>query len=102
MKKLFLILAAAAFMVACTPKSQPAVTEAEEMVVVDEAIATPEEIVMEESAPVTKPAVKQTTTHKTEEPKAEEPKKVEEPKAEEPKAEEPKDEPKVPTKKKTR
>jgi len=37
MKKLFLILAAAAFMVACTPKAQPVVeAEAEEVVVVDE------------------------------------------------------------------
>jgi len=49
MKKLFLILAAAAFMVACTPKSQPAVTEAEEVVIVDEAI---DEIEIEIEEPV--------------------------------------------------
>jgi uncharacterized protein YcfL len=98
MKKLFLILAAAVFMVACTPKSQPVTTEAEEMVVVDDAIPT-EEIIMEESAPATKPAVKQTGTKAEEKTKAEEPK-VEEPKAEEPKAEEPKtEEPTTPTKK---
>ncbi|MCL2289721.1 MAG: hypothetical protein FWC34_03320 [Bacteroidetes bacterium] len=94
MKKLFLILAAATFMVACTPKSQPAATEAEEMVVVDEAIAEPEELATIET---TKPAATKPTAPKTETPKAEEPK-AEEPKAEEPKAEEPK----APTKKKTR
>jgi len=49
MKKLFLILAAAAFMVACTPKSQPAVTEAEEVVIVDETI---DEIEIEIEEPV--------------------------------------------------
>jgi outer membrane biosynthesis protein TonB len=88
MKKLFLILAAAAFMVACAPKSQPveSVTDVEEIEVVDDAIVEPET----PAQPATqKPATPKPTTPK-EEPK-EEPKEQpkEEPK-EQPKADEPK------------
>jgi hypothetical protein len=88
MKKLFLLFAVAAFIVACTPKSQPAPPVVEDEVAVVDEVA--DEVVPD--VPVTsttKPAAKPTTP-KAEEPKAEEPK-VEEPKAEEPKADKPKE-----------
>jgi outer membrane biosynthesis protein TonB len=97
MKKLFLILAAVAFMVACTPKSQPveAPQAEEEVVVVDDSVVD-QPTTTTTSKPATKPA-----TPKTDAPVVETPK--EEPKVEAPK-EEPKEDPapEVPKKKKTR
>lgn len=94
MKKLFLILAVAAFMVACTPKTQPVVEPQEEDVVavVDEV----EEVVADQPATTTKPATTKpvatkptTTTPATTTPAVEETK-VAEPVKEEPKPDEPK------------
>jgi len=86
MKKLILILAAAAFMVACTPKPQPVVeepTDVDEIVMVDE---TEADVVADTPAPApTKPATKPAA------PKVDPPK--EEPVVEQPK-EQPKEEPK--------
>jgi len=89
MKKLFLILAAATFMIACTPKSAPVVEEP-----IDEQIEVVDDAVVDDATPTTpaKPAKPTTTTPKAEEPQKEEPK-VETPK-EEPK-ETPKEEPKT-------
>jgi len=90
MKKLFLFLAVAAFMIACKQTPPPAVETpaTDEIVAVDE---TPADVVAEQPAAPAKPAAKPAAP-KVETPK-EEPK-VEAPK-EEPKKEEPKDEPKT-------
>jgi len=89
MKKLFLILAAAVFMIACTPKNQPVVVDTpveEDIVAVDE---TTDEVVADQpDTPASDKPVVKPKTPKAEEPKKEEPK-AEEPKKEEPKAEEP-------------
>ena len=91
MKKLFLILAAAAFMVACTPKSQPVVeepTDVDEVVMVEESEADVVETPAPAPAP-TKPAVTKPAAPKAEpkaEPKEEpKPEPKEEPKPDEPK-----------------
>jgi outer membrane biosynthesis protein TonB len=88
MKKLFLIIAAAAFMVACAPKAQPVVdTPEEDIVVVDDAT---DEVVPDQPATPAKPKPTTPTAPK-EEPKVEEPVKEEPaPVKEEPKAGEPK------------